>query len=231
MRVANAGRENLDPGHVSRYDSKEDAAASSEVELLRALGMDRESVVVDIGAGTGQFALAAAACCRRVVAVDASPVMLRALRSNVARSGLDNVEPVHAGFLSYEHHGRPADVVYSRYALHHLPDAWKAIALTRMRRMLAAEGILRLWDVVYGFPAAGGGVHRAVVRHRVPRVGPCGARGARPRRALDIHLAARTHDPPGRSRHSDGRVLRRRVLRQVRPRCRIGPTLLSLIHI
>lgn len=28
--VANAGRENLDADHVSRYDSKEDAAATDE---------------------------------------------------------------------------------------------------------------------------------------------------------------------------------------------------------
>jgi SAM-dependent methyltransferase len=58
---------------------------------------------------------------------------------------------VQAGFLTYEHTGDPADVVYSRYALHHLPDAWKAIALTRMRRTLRPGGLLRLWDVVYDF--------------------------------------------------------------------------------
>ena len=150
--MASAGRENLDAAHVSRYDAKEDARASAEVDLLLGLGMDHESVVVDIGAGTGQFALAVAPVCGRVVAVDVSPVMLRTLQSNVTRSGRSNIEVVQAGFLTYEHHGAPADVVYSRYALHHLPDAWKAIALTRIRRMLAPGGVFRLWDVVYGFP-------------------------------------------------------------------------------
>ncbi len=58
---------------------------------------------------------------------------------------------VHAGFLTYQHYGEPADVIYTRYALHHLPDAWKAIALTRIRRMLRPGGFLRLWDVVYDF--------------------------------------------------------------------------------
>jgi len=61
------------------------------------------------------------------------------------------VDVVLAGFLSYEHAGEPADLVYSRYALHHLPDAWKAVALVRMRRMLRPGGLLRLWDVVYDF--------------------------------------------------------------------------------
>jgi len=149
--VANAGRENLDAGHVARYDSKEDAGAPAEVDLLLSHGMSRDSIVVDLGAGTGQFALAAAPRCARIVAVDVSPVMVRALRAKVAKARLRNIDVVQAGFLSYEHHRAPAGVVYSRYALHHLPDAWKAIALTRMRTMLAADGIIRLCDVVYNF--------------------------------------------------------------------------------
>ena len=50
-----AGRENLDPSHVARYDGKEDAGAAGEVALLEELGLTRESVVVELGAGTGQF--------------------------------------------------------------------------------------------------------------------------------------------------------------------------------
>jgi ubiquinone/menaquinone biosynthesis C-methylase UbiE len=93
--------------------------------------------------------------------------MLEALRSKVDSSGLRHVEVVEAGCLTYEHTGAPADVVYSRYALHHLPDAWKAIALSRMRRVLRSGGLLRLWDVVYDFtPPGRRGAARGVVRHR-----------------------------------------------------------------
>jgi len=59
--LASAGRENLDPAHVERYDGKMDARAAEEVELLRSRGLDASSVVVDLGCGTGQFAVAAAA--------------------------------------------------------------------------------------------------------------------------------------------------------------------------
>jgi hypothetical protein len=59
---------------------------------------------------------------------------------------------VAGGFLTYGHRGEPPDVVYSRYALHHLPDFWKGVALTRIHRMLRAGGLFRLWDVVYHFP-------------------------------------------------------------------------------
>jgi ubiquinone/menaquinone biosynthesis C-methylase UbiE len=149
--IAYAGRENLDAGHVARYDDKEDAAGEEEVALLKSLGLDRGSTVVDMGAGTGQFATRVSGSCRRVVAVDVSPVMLRTLEANAAAAGLGNIEIVHAGFLTYEHVGPPADFVYSRYALHHLPDFWKAVALARIRQMLRPAGMLRLWDVVYDF--------------------------------------------------------------------------------
>lgn len=149
--VANAGRENLDHGHVARYDAKEDAAAAREVALLQRLGLTSDATVVDVGTGTGQFALAAAAVCARVVAVDVSPVMLATLRAKAAAIGVANLDVVEAGFLSYDHRGAPADVVYSRYALHHVPDFWKAVGLARLHRVLRPGGVLRLWDVVYGF--------------------------------------------------------------------------------
>jgi ubiquinone/menaquinone biosynthesis C-methylase UbiE len=107
--------------------------------------------VVDFGAGTGQFTLAAAQLCERVVAVDVSPVMLARLAEKVDVCGASNVEVTHAGFLTYQHSGPQADVAYSRYALHHLPDFWKAIALGRLAQMLRPGGVLRLWDVVYSF--------------------------------------------------------------------------------
>jgi ubiquinone/menaquinone biosynthesis C-methylase UbiE len=149
--LASAGRENLDAGHVLRYDAKEDAGAAGEVLLCRSLGLAGDATVIDLGAGTGQFAIAVAPACARVIAVDVSGVMLSRLRTKVADAGLTNIELVQAGFLSYEHRGEPADLIYSRYALHHLPDFWKALALQRLRRVLRPGGVLRLWDVVYSF--------------------------------------------------------------------------------
>jgi ubiquinone/menaquinone biosynthesis C-methylase UbiE len=149
-----AGRENLDPAHVERYDTKEDASAANEVALLQSLGLARDSLMVEFGAGTGQFTVEVAPACAQVIAVDVSEPMLTRLRSTVADLGLSNVEVIRAGFLTYEHAGRPADFIYSRYALHHLSDFWKALALIRLRRMLRAGGVLRLWDVVYDFDPA-----------------------------------------------------------------------------
>jgi len=146
-----AGRENLDAAHASRYDTKEDASAASEVALLKDMGLAGDSLVVEFGAGTGQFTVEVARACARVTAVDISEPMLNQLEAKVARLGLDNVEIVRAGFLTYEHVGSPADLIYSRFALHHLPDFWKAVALSRLRHMLRTGGVLRIWDVVYHF--------------------------------------------------------------------------------
>jgi len=89
---ASAGRENLDVDHVARYDAKEAWDASAEVRLLELLGLDAGSTVLDLGAGTGQFTLAVAPRCARVIAADVSQPMLERLRSKVAEAGFDNVK-------------------------------------------------------------------------------------------------------------------------------------------
>lgn len=152
--VALAGRENLDPDHVVRYDGKMDSDAETELALLRDLGLNEESTVIEFGAGTGQFTVRAAQAGVRVIAVDVSPPMINCLQKKLSNQGLTNVTLVNAGFLSYTHTAGPADFIYSRYALHHLPDFWKAIALARLRTMMAPGGIFRLWDVVYDFAPA-----------------------------------------------------------------------------
>ena len=152
--LATAGRENLDPVHAGQYDAKQDAHALKEVKLLVELGLDSTKEVVDLGAGTGQFALAAAAVSRKVIAVDVSEVMLDQIRAKVAHHKVSNIEVLTAGFVTYDHAGPPADFVYSRWALHQIPDFWKSVALTRMRRALEPGGVLRLSDIVYSFDPA-----------------------------------------------------------------------------
>jgi len=156
---AHAGSEHLDREYVAAYDQKSGADPLDDLALLRRHGVDHTSTLVDLGAGTGRFALAIAPHCHRVIAVDVSPAMLDFLRNRISEAALGNVECVEAGFLSYQHAGAPADAVYSRNALHHLPDFWKAIALDRIAQMLRIGGVLRLRDLIYDFrPAEAEGV-------------------------------------------------------------------------
>jgi len=147
--LAYAGEEHLDERYVETYNRKSAHDHSGDLEILNSMGLNAESVVVDLGSGTGTFALAVSPHCRRVVAVDISPAMLAYLAAEATEAGIDNVEIVRAGFLSYQHEGDLADIVYSRNVLHHLPDFWKAVALTRVANMLKPGGVLLLHDLVY----------------------------------------------------------------------------------
>ena len=149
-----AGQEHLDATYISGYDRKSGFDPIDDVAVLRAYGLDANSTVVDLGAGTGRFLLAAAPVCRRLTAVDVSPAMTTWLSTLVEREGFANVNVVRAGFLSYEHQGPPADFVYSRHALHQLPDFWKVIALQRIAAFMRPGGILRLRDLVWDFGPA-----------------------------------------------------------------------------
>ncbi len=147
--LAHAGDEHLDTSYVAGYDQKSKTDPSEDVAVLQALGLDKSSTVVDLGAGTGTFAFAIAPFCERVVAVDVSPAMLTTMKQHAEQEHIDNIEVVHGGFLSYQHSGTPADFVYSRNALHHLPDFWKVVALTRVGDMLQPGGVFRLHDLVF----------------------------------------------------------------------------------
>ncbi|HEY7143100.1 MAG TPA: class I SAM-dependent methyltransferase [Streptosporangiaceae bacterium] len=152
--LAYAGPEHLDAGFVAGFDRKQGTDPAEAIEVLREHGLNQDSVLVDLGAGTGTLTLAAAPLCARVVAADVSAPMLDFLRRRAEAAGLRNVRCVQAGFLSYQHEGPPADFVYTRNALHQLPDFWKAIALTRIASMLAPGGVLRVEDLIYDFEPA-----------------------------------------------------------------------------
>jgi SAM-dependent methyltransferase len=80
--------------------------------------------------------------------------MQAALRDRATRAGMANIECVQAGFLSYQHTGSPADAVFTRNALHQVPDFWKALTLDRIAQLLRPGGILRLHDLIFDFRPA-----------------------------------------------------------------------------
>src|SRR5258705_395192 len=85
--LATAGRENLDPVRIARYDDKEDGDAAGETAMLFELGLPEKPTVVDLGAGTGPVHAPGRQRTGRVVAVDISPTMLEHLAAKLERSG------------------------------------------------------------------------------------------------------------------------------------------------
>jgi cyclopropane fatty-acyl-phospholipid synthase-like methyltransferase len=142
------------PEVANRYDVKHggfrDFAAESAA-ILDALALGPASVIIDMGAGIGAFAIHAARACRHVYAVDVSAAMLALLRRKIEAQNLSNITICEAGFLTYEHRAEAADALVSSAVLHHLPDFWKQIALMRVADMLRPFGRLFLFDVVFSF--------------------------------------------------------------------------------
>jgi len=149
--LAHAGPEHLDASFVAGFDRKQ--GWPDPAQDLDAFSSRGARSVVDLGAGTGQFAIPAARRFERVIAVDVSPAMVADLRSRAAAAGISNLECVRGGFLSYAP-ASPVDGVYTRNALHQIPDFWKGMALRRIAGMLRPGGVLRLRDLIYDFTPA-----------------------------------------------------------------------------
>jgi ubiquinone/menaquinone biosynthesis C-methylase UbiE len=138
--------ENYDTRHTQFRDYRREAE-----QIMTALGLGASATVIDMGCGTGAFALHAARRYRKIHAVDVSEAMLDLARAKAQEAQLTNIEFHHGGFLTYEHRAEPADGIVSTVALHHLPDFWKCVGLYRLARMLKPGGRLYLFDVVFSF--------------------------------------------------------------------------------
>jgi len=150
--MKHAGVDYADPAQVQMYDARHQKFRDyqkASAAIVNQLGLSAEHTVIDMGAGTGAFALHAAPRCKLVYAVDVSPAMLDCARQKAEQAGLKNIAFCHGGFLTYEHRAEPADAMVSVAALHHLPDFWKLVGLKRAAKMLQPGGRLYLFDVVF----------------------------------------------------------------------------------
>jgi len=120
-------------------------------QIVAAIGLDSSAAVLDMGCGTGAFAIHAAPHYRKIYAVDIARAMLCRARRKAKKAGLTNIEFRHGGFLTYEHTDELVDAIVSVVALHHLPDFWKLVGLRRLASMLKPNGRFYLFDVVFAF--------------------------------------------------------------------------------
>jgi putative AdoMet-dependent methyltransferase len=138
---------------VARYDHNQGTDLARDNALLDRLAVGPGTRFVDLACGTGSLGVEAARRGADARGVDVGEEMLAFTRRRAEDAGVD-VSLHHAGFLSYEHAGPPADVVTTRSALHQLPDFWKQAALLRIAGYVRPGGLLYVWDVVFSFPPA-----------------------------------------------------------------------------
>lgn len=149
--IQQVGTDYADVSEVERYDERMNQLRDSSVEdaaILNRLGLVEDSSILEIGTGTGHFARHSAKAGYRVSAIDVSPVMLEYARRRAESQGL-KIEFHHAGFLTMPFEPETFEAAVSVMALHHLPDAWKAIALDNVHRVLKPGGLFFLRDVVF----------------------------------------------------------------------------------
>ncbi|MBD3307079.1 methyltransferase domain-containing protein [candidate division KSB3 bacterium] len=154
QEAVQVGVDYTDAALVADYDKQHEGFRNFEQEaksIVEDLALSKDSIVLDIGCGTGGLTMHLAQMCQQVYAVDSSAAMIAALTRKIQTQGFTNVTPVHAGFLTYQHQGRALDAVVANITLHHVPDFWKQIALCRLSDLLKAGGRLFLADVVFGF--------------------------------------------------------------------------------
>lgn len=145
------GKDYTSEAEVNVYDSSHADFRDMEAEgnqVLDQLGIKITDTLIDFGSGTGSFAIQAARRCAKVYAVDVSPTMISLAEAKATQANLLNIEFHHSGFLTYQHQGQAVDVITTTFALHHLPDFWKAIALDRINSMLKTGGELYICDVI-----------------------------------------------------------------------------------
>ena len=143
-----------DPAEAKLYDKRHRKMRDFKQEtqnIIDLLGISNKDTVIDFGCGTGAFTLNAAEKCRKIYAVDVSKAMLDFCKNKCQKANITNVEFCRAGFLTYEHKGKPVDAIITKLVLHHLPDFWKLIALKRLAAMLKCDGRLYLFDIVFSF--------------------------------------------------------------------------------
>ncbi|MFZ6026774.1 MAG: class I SAM-dependent methyltransferase [Chloroflexota bacterium] len=170
-----AGIDYTDPEQVAVYDQRHqrfrDYQKATQAILAR-LELGAGHTVIDLGSGTGAFALHAAPHVKQIYAVDVSIPMLDYARQKTERAALSNVSFHHGGFLTYRHTAEPVDAIVSVAALHHLPDMWKGVALLRCYEMLKPGGRLYLYDVVFPFVRDYAAPLQGWVDDFVAKVGP-----------------------------------------------------------
>src|ERR1700759_4759043 len=137
----------LDSAVASIYDNHDDRDARARAALTM-LGVQPGWRIADIGCGNGVLACEAAELGAEVDAIDISPAML-ALAKIQAGDRKVALRTQSAGLLSFAYQPDSYDLIVSEFTLHHLPEFWKAVAMSRIYDALKPGACFFLRDIVF----------------------------------------------------------------------------------
>lgn len=117
------------------------------------LELTGEDVLLDVGTGTGDKAIAAAYICRQVIGIDISKKSLERARIKASMQNLNNIIFAYGAFeepcaeLNLALHG--ITKILAVYSLHHLPDQLKKESLITLANLLHLPGRIVIGDIMF----------------------------------------------------------------------------------
>lgn len=118
------------------------AEAAKLAEMVRP---GRDDHAIDIACGAGTLALRFARLVRWACGVDLTPAILSRAKNTAAKEGLSNLEFTLADAHRLPFADSSLDIAVTSYALHHMPDAPRAIA--EMARVVRPGGRVGVIDI------------------------------------------------------------------------------------
>ena len=120
---------------------------------LEELDLKKNDVFLDMGTGTGDFAIPAAALCEKVIGIDISTQSLKIARENAQKSKSENILFVTGSFEDPCEQLKLSkfkiNKILALYSLHHLPDRMKKPAIEKMCEIIAKPGIIVIGDLIF----------------------------------------------------------------------------------
>lgn len=109
-----------------------------------------DSLVLDIGTGTGNLAIKFLEAGCQVIGLDPSVRLLRMAEQKVIKWGSQfEIRLCEDPFIKIPFFDDTFDVIASTYAIHHLTDNDKQLAIREMKRVLRPDGRIVIGDVMF----------------------------------------------------------------------------------
>ncbi|TDT62308.1 class I SAM-dependent methyltransferase [Fonticella tunisiensis] len=105
----------------------------------------KDKICADLGCGTGFISQALSLEAKIVFSIDSAKNMLRELHNTARAREMNNIYPIKGSMEDLPLFDNSIDAIYTNMALHHVPDAKKAI--NEMYRALKNGGTVVITDV------------------------------------------------------------------------------------
>jgi len=129
--------------NINKLEASWRVAELNPTDTLRRVGFDENSVLCDIGAGTGLFTIPAAVITdNKVFAIEIKPDLIEILVSKAEKESLSNLVPLLTNGFNYNIEDKIVDFVLMVTVFHEIAE--KSSLLNEIKRIMTEDGKLVL---------------------------------------------------------------------------------------